>query len=187
MGVDFGRGADGEENAMVAALLEVHRRKQRLARSAVPHEAHSRILDHFERRGQRLRGEKLVTAELIERLFAAGAAIPARRPQQEIEIWGQAGGTAAGRARVINRTSASASFELVVGEPTEGKSSVDIRFEPASGTLAPNEALFVRVEASLMDWQAGARITVPVECRWRDGTDRLWLVIAAHTEPGPAR
>ena len=180
MGADYGWGARGAEDAMVATLLEFHRRK-RQATNQDPRGAHGRILDHFDRRGQRLRGERLITSELIERLFGARAALPSPRPQQELEIWGPAGATAAGRVRLTNRSHAKASFDLVVGEPDQGTRPSAIRFEPARGALEANETVLVRVEASLIGWEPGQRATLPVECRWREGTDRVWLVIAAQT------
>jgi hypothetical protein len=182
---NFGSEGSDAEDALLAAFVEVHRRKQQRAVGAAGGDARARIVAHFERRGQRLRGERLVTAELIDRLFTAGETLPARRNQQEIRIEGRAGGPAAGRLRVTNRSAAPARFELVVGDLIEGERRPELRFAPASGALAPGASQLVRVEAVLAGWRAGDRATLPVECRWRDGSDRAWLIVSA--EPGPGQ
>src|SRR3954468_19641807 len=119
MATSFGSRDSDAEDALLATLVEVHRRKQRGDIAADGGDARARIVAHFARRGQRLRGERLVTAELIDRLFSASEALPPRRNQQEVRIAGRAGGTAAGRLRVSNRSSTPARFELVVGDPVE--------------------------------------------------------------------
>jgi hypothetical protein len=178
MSFDVGRDGLDDEDAMVGTLLAIHRRRQERARRADPGGAAARILGHFERRGQRLRGERLVTAELIERLFQGGKALPVRRVQQELEVVGVPGGTAAGRVRVANRGSERARFDLVVGEPLRGQARPRVTFDPGHAELAAGETVLVRVEAHLGGWRAGDSVTLPVECRWAGGSDRLWLVIS---------
>jgi len=167
------------ESALVAALVEVHRAKRRRAAERDPAGTRERILEHFERRGQRLRGERLVTSELIVRLFETNGALAPRRAQQELEIVGAAGYSAAGRLRVTNRSEARAAFELVVGDVIDGEHRPRVALSPPAGTLDPGETRLVRVEAGLWDFAAGERVTLPVECRWPTGADRLWLVILA--------
>jgi hypothetical protein len=169
---------DADEDAMLALLVELHRRNQQPPRGPRDPGARARIVEHFERRGQRLRGERLVTAELIERLYQGGAALPPARPQQEIALEGPAGGRAAGRLRVTNRSAETARFDLVVGEPVEG-GPLPVHFQPAHGALAPGASVLVRVEADLAGWRGGDRATLPVECRWRAGADRAWLSVVA--------
>jgi hypothetical protein len=183
MATDVGREDEAEEDAMLAMLVELHRRNQRPAPGAQRAGARDRVVDHFERRGQRLRGERLVTAELIERLFRGGEALPPPRAQQELALEGAAGASAAGRLRVTNRSAAHARFDLVVGSAVEGERAPDVRFEPQHGQLAPGASALVRVEASLLGWRAGERATLPVECRWREGADRAWLVVVARERP----
>src|SRR4051812_31053575 len=150
MAMNFGSEDGDAEDALLAALVEVHRRKQRGDRVVADGgDARARIVAHFARRGQRLRGERLVTAELIDRLFSASEAMPPRRNQQEVRIAGRAGGTAAGRLRVSNRSSTPARFELVVGDPVEGDRSPIVRLNPAHGDVEPGASEIVRVEAAL--------------------------------------
>jgi hypothetical protein len=170
---------NGEEEALLAALLAMHRRRQARARPRKG-STYARLLDYFERRGQRLRGERLATSELLERLVPQGP--PLRRIQQELALVGAPGTQAAGRFRVTNRSAAPARFDLVVGEPLEGEARPDVRFEPRHGCLEPGESSLVRVEASLAGLSAGQRITLPLECRWRTGFDRLWLILGAEAE-----
>lgn len=174
------------EDAMLALLVELHRRNQQPPRGARAPGARERIVEHFERRGQRLRGERLVTSELIERLFQGGAALPPSRPQQEIALEGPAGGRAAGRLRVTNRSGETARFDLVVGEPVQGgrTARLPVHFESAHGVLAPGASVLVRVEADLAGWREGDRATLPAECRWSAGADRAWLVVVAQPRAG---
>src|SRR5262245_57536844 len=183
----FGSGSSEEEDALLSALLQIHRSKQRELSKSDPRGAYGRILEHFTRRGERLRGEKLVTAELIERLLEGRKALPPRAVQQELEIAAPAESTAAGRFRITNRSAARARFELVVGDALDGGRRPAIAFRPAAGEIAAGESALVRVEARLTGWRAGETSTVPVECRWPSGRDRLWLVLTASPDPGPAR
>lgn len=178
------RAGPDAEDALVAALLETYREARRRADRHAPVGARERILAHFERRGERLRGEKLVTAELVQHLIEGTAALPRPRPQQELEIRGEANQHAAGRFRVSNRTAQAATFELIVGDPVEGKRSVTVQFEPQRATLVAGHTRLVRIEVSLMGWDAGEQVTVPVECRWPTGRDRLWVVVGALAHAG---
>jgi hypothetical protein len=183
MRLELGREGPDAENAFVAALVEMHRARRQRARDTGS--TRERILGHFERRGERLRGEKLVTGELIERLFEGSVALGPRRAQQELEIRGVAGEVAAGRIRIANRSVAHASFDLAAGEAVEGERSPKLRFEPVGGALGPGESCLVRIEAGLAGWSAGERVTIPVECRWPMGADRLWLVVTALAPTNP--
>ncbi|SRR6266545_3674903 len=186
MANDFGREGGDAEDKMLAALVELYRRKQgrRGAGGGDRVDPRARVVAHFERRGQRLRGERLVTAELIDRLFAASETLPAARSQQEVHIEGVAGAEAAGRLRVSNRSAVRARFELCAGDPIDGGRRLEVRFEPASDELEPGASALVRVAVGLRGWAAGEQVTAPVECRWREGRDRAWLVIATHADPG---
>lgn len=180
------RASDGE-GALVAALLAIHRKKRERAGQRTG-ATYAGVLEHFERRGQRLRGERLVTAELLERLVAASGEVPPSPVQQELTLVGPSGGTAAGRCRVTNRSPAPCRFELVTGRPLE-----DIRvgatavFHPRTGELAPGASSVIRVEVRLVGWAPGTRRTIPVECRWGAGADRLWLVVEALAPPEEKR
>jgi hypothetical protein len=178
MDFDLDRAGQDEEDMMLAALLALHRRKQKKARRD-PRSDYERVLQGFEARGQRLRGERLMISELVERLFEGSRSLPVRKLQQELEITGPAGAAAAGRFGVTNRSAGRERFELVAGEPMEDGPRPQLVFEPAAGELEPGERLRVRVEAGLQGFEAGASVTVPVECRWRYGRDRLWLVVSA--------
>jgi hypothetical protein len=170
-----------EEDAMVAALLALHRRKQECTIYAQSDTSYRRILKHFEQRGERLRGERLVTAELIERLFQGSKALPIRRVERELEIIGPPGGRAAGRIRVTNRSSERARLELVIGSPLDGAHPPKVSFDRRQGELDPGEGGLFRVEANLLGWREGDSVTVPVECRWPRGKDRLWLVVSSRS------
>ena len=183
----FGSDSSEAEDALLSALLQIHRSKQRELSKSDPGGAYGRILEHFTKRGERLRGERLVTAELIERLVEGGKALPRRAVQQELELAAAAGSTAAGRFRVTNRSATGERFELVAGGALDGVRRPALAFEPAGGLLAAGESALVRVEARLTGWRAGESSTVPVECRWPSGRDRLWLVLTASPDPGPAR
>ena len=183
----FGSDSSEEEDALLSALLRIHRSKQRQLSKSDPAGAYGRILEHFTKRGERLRGEKLMTGELIERLLEGRKALPPRAVHQELELAATAGSTAAGRFRVTNRSATGARFELVVGDALDGGRRPTIAFEPAAGVLAAGESALVRVEARLTGWRAGESSTIPVECRWPSGRDRLWLVFAASPDPGSDR
>jgi hypothetical protein len=186
MAIQSGREGSDVEDAMLATLVEIHRRTRQRERGddGDRGDPRARIVAHFERRGQRLRGERLVTAELIDRLFAAREAIPPSLPQQEVRIEGAAGREAAGRLRVSNRSTRRARFDLVTGDLVDGERRPEVRFEPSGGELDPGASALVRVVADLRRFAAGERGTVPVECRWREGRDRAWLVVVAHADRG---
>lgn len=186
MSLDSDGDARADEDAMLAALVEIHRRKQLRARTRNLDATQARILAHFERRGERLRGERLITSELLDRLFDASAAVPCRRAQQELLIEGPPGGAAIGRFSVTNRSGRSAQFELVLGDPVEGNRPVKVQFEPTTDSREPGQSGLVRVVADLRGWSSGERLTVPVQCRWREGSDRIWLVICSRATPGVA-
>jgi hypothetical protein len=177
------------EDAMLAALVRLHRRNQERGRPAAGGAPYQRILDHFDRRAQRLRGERVVTAELMERLFDGARGLGKGGAQQELIITGPPGGRAAGRLRVRNHSGRRARFDLVVGEAVvgaaiEGGAAPAIRFEDGGGELDPGQARLLRVEADLAAMPAGGRVVVPVECRWDCGWDRLWLVVIVDGEEG---
>jgi hypothetical protein len=169
-----------EEDALLSALLFLHRKKQERAREAEPNPRYARILDHFQGRARRLQEERVVTEELLERLFDGGKSLPPGAPHQELTIQGAAGGVAAGRLRVRNAAAETASFELVVGAPLEGERRVLVSCEPKAGTLLAGGTELVRVRADLGDFRAGEVVTVALECRWRTGRDYLWLSVQAH-------
>src|SRR4051812_25737013 len=102
MDSDFNDDEVGTEDAVVTALIEVHRRQQRRAVSETNDSAYARVLSHFEKRGHRLRGERLVTGELLDRIFSSARAVGPEAPQQELAIAGPIGERAAGRFVVRN-------------------------------------------------------------------------------------
>jgi hypothetical protein len=187
MAVDLARELSGDEDALLAALLQIHRAKAQRARQADPEGGYGRILAHFEERGHRLRGEKVVTSEIVERLFASTKVLAKQGPQRELELVGRAGTSAAGRFHVTNRSSESARFELVVGDALDHGPRPAISFTPAQGELGAGASILVRVEANLRSLRAGDRTTVPVECRWRRGRDRMWLVVSVDDDGEGAR
>ena len=177
MAFDDQRGVRQDEDGLLAALVALHRQKQAPQRR--PGTNSGRIIEHFERRGQRLHGERLVTSELVDSLVNGARALPTAPVQQELRIVGPAGGVAAGRFRVTNRSSERAGFELVVGPPLDGGAALPTTFEPQRGVLDAGGTLLVRVETRVGGAGGGAPRTLPVECRWRGGADRLWLVVSA--------
>jgi hypothetical protein len=172
-----------EEDALVAAIVAMHRKKQATEDRAAG--GYAGVVRHFERRGQRLRAERLVTEELVSRLLAGGRALPQPREHREITLVGPAQEVAAGRIRVANRTSDPASFELVSGDAVDGARHPSLTFEPRAGELAPGQTHLVRVEASLAGFAPGETVTVPVELRFRLGFDRIWVVVRAESEGRP--
>jgi len=165
---------EGSEDTLLAAFVELHRKQRR---GAEDDSAYGRVLRHFERRGNRLRGERLITAELIEKAFRNVAALPACI-QQELEITGPLGASASGRFRIENRTLEALTVEWVYGAAQEpAVPVVSLRFEPPRPCLAPGEACTVRVIADLSRWKVPARATIPVEYRADGRRDRLWLII----------
>jgi len=173
------RDAD-DEDAIVAAMVAMHRQKQGKRDRSVG--GYARVVGHFERRGERLRAERLVTEELMSRLLAGARELPPPSEHREMVLVGCAGRAAAGRLRVANRTGEGAPFELVSGEPVDGALRPALTFEPAKGLLDPGETRLVRVEASLAGFAPGDSVTVPVELRFRTGFDRIWLVVRAEDE-----
>jgi hypothetical protein len=187
MDFDADRDRRGEEDAFVAALIELHRRKQRAARGASEGGAYARVLQHFETRGQRLRGERLITEELLERLVSSARVLGAAPVQQEIAIAGPVGGIAAGRFRVTNPSSEHVAGDFVVGDPLEGGWRPHLRFTPAQARLDPGGGCLVKVEAALGDAPGPAAVVLPIECRAGGRRDRIWLAITAFDarEGGP--
>jgi hypothetical protein len=176
-----------EEDALLSAILYLHRQKQRRALRAQPNSRHARVLDHFQSRARRLQEERLATEEVLERVHEGGRSLPPARPQQELVLSGVARAISAGRLRIRNRSERVADFELCAGDPIEGTRSVPVAFEPARGTLEKGGTLLVRVAADLARCRPGDRLTVPIECRWRTGRDRIWLVIEVDTDEEAAR
>jgi hypothetical protein len=174
------------ENVLLAALVELHRKKQRNAQRTTGDSAYTRVLEHFEKRGKRLRGEMLLTEELVERSLGGARAMPAQETQQELEIVGPVGDTASGRFRVQNRASHPARIELVVGEPLAGPTPT-LSFEPAQLELHPGATALVRVVADLRVFREPGSCTVPVECRAGGRRDRLWLIVTAFARDARTR
>lgn len=178
------REGSDDESALLAALVELHRKKERAARKADGESPYARVLDHFERRGKRLAGERLVTEEMIGRTFESVRSLPPPPVQQELEITGPLGASASGRFRVQNRTERAARVEWVVGEPLEGPSAA-LSFEPPWLELGAGEAAMVRVTADLRGWAEPGSCTLAVECRAGGRRDRLWLTVSAfERQPG---
>ena len=174
------------EDALVATLVALHRQRRGKATQAAGGE-HQRVVAHFERRSERLRGEKLVTSEIVEQLLGASAALAERPVHRELELRGAAGGSAAGRFRIRNLATVPNGFELVVGDAISGPTPREVRLEPGRLLLAPGETAWVRVEVSLAGFAQGERVTLPLHCRWDGGWERLWLVAATEPELGGAR
>jgi hypothetical protein len=174
--------SDGErEESLMAALVELRRRKERSQRRSEGG-VYQRVVSHFERRGNRLRGERLLTEELIGNLLRGARSLPPAPVQEELIIDGPLGGTAAGRFRVVNAGPSAARVEPVVGEADSGEQP-SIRFDPANPVLAPGEACIVRVSVDLAGWRTPRTVTVPVECRAGAHRRRLWLVVTASPAP----
>jgi hypothetical protein len=181
------REAEGsDEDSALAALLALHRKKQLRARADVGRSPYGQVLEHFERRGKRLAGERFVTEQLIGRVFEGTRALTPPRVQQELEISGPLGGRAAGRFRVANRTEQMVNVELVVGEAEHGRAP-KLRFDPPLLELAPHSAAIVRVTVDLSDWTEACSTEVVVECRARGRRDQLWLTVTAFPAEEPAR
>jgi hypothetical protein len=170
------RSGLADEDAIVAALVSMHDDRRRQA-DAVDKSAYERILEHFERRGERLRGERIATAEFLERVFREADSLPSPCPQQELEIFGPIGGKAAGRFRLANPTGDAVRVELVVGEPLEGGLVPSIEFAPDQVELPPEGVTYVRAAVALDGWTSPKTMTIPIECRARTSRSRLWLVV----------
>ena len=177
------RGAT--EDAVVAALVELYRKRERARQGGgrpggqgAPG-TYTRVLQHFEKRGQRLRGERLVTEELLGRLVGAARALPPMKAQQELSITGPLGGVAAGRFRIVNDAPVPVTLEMVVGEPIDGGFRPPLTFEMSRPGLQPGEACLVRVCADLAGLSQPAACEVAVECRAGGRRDRLWLRVSA--------
>jgi hypothetical protein len=166
-----------EEDAVVGALLLIHRENEARARKRRGEPADPAA--ELRRRAQRLREERARTEEAVERLLAGARALPAQPVHQELELVGSPHGVAAGRVRIRNRSDSRARFELVYAELSEAGPRVKLDFEPQASELEPGEARLVRVRADLAEFRAGDCVSVPVECRWAFGRDRLWLSIRA--------
>jgi hypothetical protein len=187
MGFETDRDHVGTEDAVVAALLELHRHKQRERQPSGKTSSYARVLEHFEKRGQRLRGERLVTEELLGRLVGAARRLPPAQVHHALEIAGPVSGTAVGRFRVTNRSSEQVRVDLVVGEPLEGEMRPAITFDPAVPLLAPGQTCLVRVAADLGATSSPATSVLPVEARCGGRRDRLWLTVAAFDGGGNER
>lgn len=169
---------DEQKSDLIAALIELHRRKQRHARAKNGDNAYERVLHHFEQRDKRLRTELLVTEELVERSLGSARALPPPSVQQELEISGPLGGTAAGRFRVHNRSDSAAVVEFVVGDAFAGPAP-SLRFEPAYPEVPAGGTTLVKVVADLTAMNEPGSSTVPIECRSSGRRDRLWLIVTA--------
>ena len=167
------RDPSDAEAALFSALVYLQR--QRTTQDQSP--SRQRLSEHLAERARRLNRERLLTEELLQRIADNPALLP-RRVQRELQIAGAPGGTAAGRFDVRNRSGEPARFELVFGSPMDGEPSLPVRFEPASAELAVGEARRVRVVADLSRLGPGRSLTLPVECRWPTGSDRLWLIVS---------
>jgi hypothetical protein len=177
----------GTEDALVAALLEIHRGQQRRAPGGASESAYARVLSHFEKRGRRLRGERLVTDELLDRLFSSAKAIEPALPQQEVAIAGPIGAVAAGRFVLRNPSPVPQQVGFAVGAGLDGGWQPALRFSPERPALAANGACVVRVEADLGQASSPVSVTIPVECRTGGRRARLWLVVEAFDARGGAR
>lgn len=175
-----------QEDTAVAALLLLHRRRQKATNKTKGSE-YQRVVSHFERRGERMRGERLVTEELVQRLLGASALLGPRPVQRELEVLGPAGGIAAGRLRVRNPSPLCRVFELSIGDSVSGTFVPEVRVDPQQGTLAEGESAWLRIEVSLDGIAPGASATLPIECRWETGIDRIWLVVTADLSEGVRR
>lgn len=167
------------EDAILATLVALHRKKVTRARASSGESAYQRVVEHFSRRGQRLRGERLVTAEMLERLVSAARRLPSAPAQQELAVRGPAGGVAAARLRIVNRTGRPERAELVIGEPEGAHPSSLVVVTPQRFGLESGAAVVVRIAVHLDGWREGDTLTLPIECR-RDGRrDRIWVVVSA--------
>jgi hypothetical protein len=184
VGFTVGGTESEREDAAVAALVLLHRQRLRAAHRPGRGSEYQRIVAHFERRGERLRGERLATEELVERLFRANERLGPRPVQRELEMHGPPGGSAAGRLRVTNSGPDARAFELTVGDAVSGTSAPEVRADPQRGTLGAGQSCWVRVEASLHGMAPGDSATVPIECRWDTGVGRIWLVVVADPREG---
>jgi hypothetical protein len=170
---------DGAEDAVVSALVEIHRQRQRRERRESGDSAYARVLSHFEKRGQRLRGERLVTGELLDRIFSSARSVGPEAPQQEVAIAGPVGSVAVGRFVVRNQSKGAATVSFAVGDALDGPGTPALRFSPERPVLGPGEAITARVEADLGGLRPGVSVTVPVECRTGAQRARLWVVVEA--------
>jgi hypothetical protein len=161
------------ENELVAALATIHRRQRPLTGDPNPY---ARIVDHFDRRGQRLRGEQLVTSQMVARLFKAATSLPPEI-QQEILLDLGENAVAVGRFRVSNRTEASAEVEFLVGDPEPAATKVEVSFAPGRPEIAAGGSVVVRIQVRVTGSRPADALVIPVECRSRGARDRLWVVV----------
>jgi hypothetical protein len=179
MKVGIEQDGSDREDAIVAALVVMHRRREEQARARSASSEYQRAVSQFERQGERLRGERLVTRELVGRLLGANQVLKRAEVQRELEIRGPRGGVAVGRIRIRNAAERARAFELSVGAPASGGVAPVISLEPARGTLAPGGVAFLRVEAQLRTLPMGEPVSLPLHCHWDAGLERIWLVVRA--------
>jgi hypothetical protein len=174
----------GDEDALLAAVVELHRRKLRREPETHDH-SYARVLDHFERRNERLSRERSLTELLVRRTFEGAQTLAARAAHQELEIIAPCGGVAVGRFRVLNRSQHPTRVEVIAGGAVVGQSP-PLSFDRSMWELDPNQSEWVRVQADLETWSKPQSCTVPIECRAAGRRDRLWLIVSSFVENGGA-
>jgi hypothetical protein len=179
---DWRRSKDELEDAAVAALIELHRRRVQKTQRNAGRSEFERVVNHFERRTERLRGERIATEELVSRLLGGTRTLLRAYPQKELELHGPCGGVATTRLCIHNRARERQSYELTVGSRVDGPVEPEIRIEPRSGALDASTKCWLRLEVSLAGFESGSRITVPIQCHWTGGLERIWLTVHAEDD-----
>jgi len=180
----FDKPERNDEDALVAALVALQRRKEKAA-SRLGNDF-SRVVDHFEKRSKRLEQERRTTSELIRPLVDGLSRIPAAAPPSLVSLTGCAGTRAVAHVRIANESARPTQVSLVVGEPDRARRLPVVSIAPNHFTLAAGESSFVELAIELAAEEPPGTFTLPVECRTPDRRERLQLVVTI-TERGACR
>lgn len=165
-----------DEQALLEALLLLHRKKTQSAAPEGGSQNFSRVVEHFEHRSRRLEREKRTTQQLLGYLTPGGD-IPTVPKPGVLEIAGRLGAHAVGHVRLVNESEGPVSMFWVVGSPLSGTTPPPVRVTPNPIELASGQSGFAEISADLSNLRQAGSITLPLECRSVARLERLQLVI----------
>lgn len=171
----FDKRERDDEEALVAALVTLQRRKERA--TGKPGNDFTRVVDHFEKRSKRLEQERRATNELIRPLVDGLLRLPADAPPSLLSLAGCAGTRAVAHVRIANESGRPAQVSLVVGEPDGARSRAALSIVPNHFSLANGESCFVELAMDLATEEPPGTFTLPLECRASERRERLQLVV----------
>lgn len=172
------KGHDDEE-ALLEALLLLHRKKTQAVAPRGAGEKFSRVVEHFEHRARRLEREKRTTQQLLGYMTPRGDIPPVVAKPGVLEIVGKLGAHAVGHVRLVNESEDPVSMFWVVGLPLSRTAAPPVRFTPNPIQLASGQSGFVEISADLSNLREASSITLPLECRSVARLERLQLIIRA--------